>query len=499
MTTAQARAAVPQPAKKSSLTAQFVVVMSATLLVPVCTFAATKIYSSWFGAEAVSAVLVFRLGSSLLLAAGSLGMPIALQRTIAFHHRDERQGAGFAVTGLWMAAALMAVACALAIVFAPAIARSMERSQAADLWVAFAALTWAFGLITTLSCIELARGNAALSAITNLNGYGLALLVPLLLFRHADIVKIVYATAAFSVLACIPSFLGVLRWRALTLRLPKQSAGAGPIRTLLGYGAPRTLGNLLDPAFDLLLPTIALLIGGLQSAGYFAAGLALLRPLNPVMSALNMVLIPDSARLAADQDVQKQTARAEVMAQAALYCGCFAATLLAVWGDVVLRLWLGPSFGEGAAYIRVLAFSILPVLLYQATRGLIDGHSHRAFNTANLTIAFAVFAVGAAICKWAGWNVIFLGAVYLGARFVLGALSVRHLFAAHGIHWYGLKPLAAAAAGMAALVISLALRWTLGPRIIPCLLAVLLASAAFLAIASAAKLSWWRSVRGLRR
>ena len=49
-----------------------------------CTIVTLRIYADRFGPSDISAVLIFRLYGSLLVACAALGMPIALQRTVAF-------------------------------------------------------------------------------------------------------------------------------------------------------------------------------------------------------------------------------------------------------------------------------------------------------------------------------------------------------------------------------------------------------------------------------
>jgi O-antigen/teichoic acid export membrane protein len=354
------------------------IVLGATVLMPTCTFLGTRLYSLHFKVEEVSALLIFRIASSVLLAIGTLGMPIALQRSIAFHYQSARFKADLAMAGSILATVGLAAVAAICILFAPSIAGRMGHPEAAGLWSAMSVVTVGCGLVTTLTCIDLSRGRTRVSAITNAFGYGIAFLLPVAIIRGTSITTLAWITAACTFAACVPAAVNIARWWLETRRLNVEQEKPHAFRSLLGYGVPRIFANLLDPAFDLLLPWAALYVSGLSSAGYFAAGLALLRPLNPVMSAINMILIPASARLAAEEARDRQKARTTIVAQAALHLGLLAALLLATWGDAVMRLWLGDSFAEAGRYIRVLALSVCPLLLYQCARGNIDGENERA-------------------------------------------------------------------------------------------------------------------------
>ena len=374
--------------------------------------------------------------------------------------------------------------------FAPVIAREMHHADAAQLWLVFAELTWAQGVVTLLACIELARGSALMSSLTNAGGYGISLILPLLLFSTFQLEELIAASVAVALLACVPALYRLVRWWFKTRRLPTAKNELSPAREVLRYGFPRAFGNLMDPATDLILPSVALSLGGLEQAGFFAASLGLLRPLNPLMSALNMILIPDSARLVADQNHDAARSRAELIAQVAIHFGLFAAAVLAIWGDFALTLWLGPSFAGGALHVRVLAFSILPVLLYGVSRGIIDGHSHRAINTANLAVAFAVFVAGVVLCLYSAWTILALAAVYLVSRFVLGGLSLRHLFKIHGVSWRSLQSLGAAGTVLLAAALMLAMRWEWQANVIVCVSSIILSALLYLFLMYRARAPW---------
>lgn len=495
VTTAQATAPAITSGRRR-LSAQFLIVASATLFVALATFLATRVYADRFGVEAVSALLVFRLGGSVLVAVATLAMPIAVQRTVALYDRDPERAAAAAMTGLGIGGACLGVASAGAALGADQLARLMHHPESAGLWKSFVALTWVQGIATLLSCIELGRGHAVRSALTNAMAFGVALLAPLALLPHASFATVIHASAILAIAACCPALIELLRWRLIT----KKAQGKSVAREVLSYGLPRVAGNVLDPASDLLLPVLALSMGGLVQAGYFAAGLALLRPLNPLVSSLNMVLIPDSARMAAGNEQAALRKRATTIAQFAVHLGVFAAIALAVWADVVLVAWLGPSFAAAGVYVRVLVLSILPALVYGSCRGIIDGQSHRAINTGNLAIAFAIFATGAMVIWGMRWTAVALAALFVVSRMTLGALTLRHLLQRHGLRSEDLRftPLA-----MAAVVVTAVLlmgRWGLGANLAACMLSVGIASLVFTAGMQRAQAVWAQGLlRRLKR
>jgi len=317
-----------------------------------------------------------------------------------------------------------------------------------------------------------------------------------LLFHTMRLERLIFVSTAVALLSCMPAFYRTAQWWLTTRNLPRTKSAIGPAQEVLRYGFPRAFGNLVDPATDLILPTVALSLGGLQQAGFFAASLGLLRPLNPLMSALNMILIPDSARLAADQKHAAARTRAELVSQVAIHFGLFAAAVLAIWGDYALTLWLGPSFAAGAMHVRVLAFSILPVILYGVSRGIIDGHSHRAVNTANLSIGFAVFIVGVVLCLYSAWTIFALAGVYVLSRMVLGGLSLAHLFKIHGVEWRSIGTVAALGAVLLASLLMIAMRWELHASVLVCVSSIALAATLFMFLMYRGRATWTQILAG---
>src|SRR5205823_6076724 len=93
-----------------------------------CTLIVLRIYADRFGPLDTSAVLIFRLYGSLLIACAALGMPIALQRTVAFLGATPTRSGTAALTGLAVAIGSLGFACLASSAFAGPIARLLDHS-----------------------------------------------------------------------------------------------------------------------------------------------------------------------------------------------------------------------------------------------------------------------------------------------------------------------------------------------------------------------------------
>lgn len=407
-----------------------------TISVTLASIWLTRIYATHFGAAELSAALLFRLYSSALVAFSSLGMPIAVQRTVAYLGADQKRAATSAVTGTVIGMSAISVAAIACSAMAPLIARLLDHRGAESLWQAFMALTLGQAFCTIVALTEVARGRHVPAAVIAFLGYGLAPLLPFLVSSNISIAAATFWAAGLAGLFTLPGFLSVLAW-ALRTGLTGFWREA---RNLLRYGLPRTVAGSVEPALDLALPWLALVAGaGLIEAGNLAVGLALLRPLNPITGALNQVLIPASARLAATGDTLAQKRQTEQIVQWSVQIGLFATLQLVLWADVLVRLWLGSRFDMSVWVIRVVCFAFAPAFLYAAIRGIIDGSEEHPVNTLNLLRSSLILVAAGLLTRIFGLGAVFLAGAYVVARLTLALLSMRFAARAHALDWKKLQ------------------------------------------------------------
>jgi O-antigen/teichoic acid export membrane protein len=422
----------------------------------------TRIYAKQFGPEELSAALLFRLYSSALVALSSLGMPIAIQRTVAYLGNDQRRAATTAITGTVIGLTVISVAAIACSALAPSIARLLDHAGAASLWQAFMALTLAQAFCTIVALTEVARGRHLPAAIVAFLGYGLSPLLPFVFVQGISIASATFWAAGLATLFTVPFFLQVLAWSFRT--------GIGGFKqealNLLRYGLPRTVSGTVEPALDLALPWLAVVAGaGLLEAGNLAIGLALLRPLNPITGALNQVLIPASARLAALRDDAAQTRQTHQILEWSIQIGIFATLQLVLWADVLVRLWLGSQFAASVWVIRIVCLAFAPAFVYAAVRGIIDGAEEQPINTLNLLRSALVLLTAGLLARLLGFGAIFLASGYVLARFLLGWLSLRFAERAHSVNWKDLRLFRSIMASLALLALSMALRYVTPERL----------------------------------
>jgi O-antigen/teichoic acid export membrane protein len=465
------------------LFSQTCLVSAGSLLIAGFTLLVTRAYTQRYGGLDLSAVLLFRLYGSLLLACAALGLPIALQRTVAYLGSKPDRAAGAALTGLVLAGASLAAGCAVSVVFAEPIARLLDHPGAEHLWRAFIWLTYAQAFTTMVSLIQLAREHVLESVGTAVAALGLSPLVCVLLLRDTSLSTGITWTAVATGVTTLPSLLRIARWIW-------SQVGLNPFReaaVLLRYGLRRVPASALEPALDLTLPWMAVVSGaGLIGAGYLAIGLALMRPLNPISGALSQVLIPASAAAIARGDFHT------------LHGGTFATFQMVIWADVLIRVWLGPEYDAAAGVAAMVCLSLTPSFLFACLRGLIDGETERAVNTRNLCAAILVFGVASALLGWlrlAGMAA--LGLAYLLSRVTLAVLTLRYVARAYRVSFSALRPWTALASGALLGAGAVALRSLLPAQYsaVEMIVYVPLAALAFIGSMTATGMEWTRPLR----
>jgi O-antigen/teichoic acid export membrane protein len=479
----------------SKLLGQTFLVSVGSLLIAACTLLVTRAYTQRYGAFDLSAVLIFRLYGSLLLACAGLGMPIALQRTVAYLNSNPSRAAGAALAGLVIAATSLGVGCSISAFFAESIARLLNHPAATDLWRAFMLLTFAQALSTMVSLILLARARVLESVATAVGALGLSPLVCIAFFGDSNLSTVIVWTALITGVATLPPLVRIIQWMMSQGRVrPLREAVV-----LFRYGLRRVPASALEPALDLILPWMAVLSGaGLIGAGSLAIGLALMRPLNPISGALSQVLIPASAATIARGDFGEHAARARRIAQWALHGGTFATFQMIVWADVLIRIWLGPDYGSAAGVAAIVCLSLTPSFLFACLRGLIDGETEKAVNTRNLCVALLVFAAASGLLgglRLGGTAT--LGLAYLLSRLALAALTLRYLASAYRVSLLSLRPGIALLSGSLLGAGGFALRELLPAQyaVVEVIVYVPLAALAFTVGMTATGMEWTRPLR----
>ncbi len=462
-----------------------------TVTVTGLTLLVTRMYADRYGAANLSAILIFRLYGSVLIGVFGLGMPIALQRNVAFLAVSPRRAKTAALVGLGIGIGSFGAACLVSALLSSTIAAFLGNPSTAPVWKAFMALSFTQALGNMVSLVQIARHRWMEASAVTAATMGVAPFLSLLVLPHRDLAAVLYWASAAALAFTLPSSIEICRW-ALADRLAGIRRES---RLLLGYGLPRALGNAAEPILDLMLPWLALFSGsGLLGAGELAIGLAMLRPLNPVTGAMSLVLTPSAAKLAAQGDAAAQASQTRRVAEWAFHIGLFATVQLVIWADVLVALWLGPGHTTRIGAIRIICLALLPTFFYASVRGIIDGENEQPINTVNFLLSFAVMLIAAAAARLLRVGELALAAAYLISRIALGCLTLRYVIRTHAPDLRKLRVGSALALALSMGAVAVAVRGFLPLQYGPFAVMVLapISFAGFVAILGASGTEWAR-------
>ncbi len=277
------------------------------------------------------------------------------------------------------------------------------------------------------------RGILAMGAANALELCNLALipLVSVTLLYPTRSVGLIMGVIGGGALCCaclfaLPIFRRLLRCR------PGQLVA--PARELIRYGIGRVPGDFAYAALFAAGPIIAAHFVPLASVSYLLLGLSLLMAVGYCATPLGLVLLSRISVMLGQGRLQEVQASLEHLINSTLALSLFAALQLAVFADLLVRIWVGPGFLEGIFIIRLLFLAVPASVFYIALRSPIDAASPKPYNAGNVIVALASYIVLAAVAAKVlppslalkGITVAFLGAlVGLG---VLTARSVRQLY-----------------------------------------------------------------------
>ncbi|MGB8591720.1 MAG: lipopolysaccharide biosynthesis protein [Candidatus Acidiferrales bacterium] len=398
-----------------------------------CQIVAYKLAAHFLGHQGFSEYAVARRAISTLYPVCLLGLGVALARSIA---RADGEGAAEngRVRSRDMGAALMCVggvttlAVAAINMFSGTFAYLVFGDAAYRALAAPISLVIA-GLILHAIAYAYFRGHLQMTAANTLQLVNLGL-VPLAAFllvtRTAGAVLEALGAATIVVamvaLACAPS----AELRPGTRR---------DIAALLRYGAPRVPGDFAQMALLGLPAFFVAHWAGVQQAGYVAFAISFLSMISAAFSPIGSILLPKASRMIASgargelRDHLWSLARITVLVSSVLIVLTF------VFADRLIRLYLGPGYGDVAHMLRMICVGAAPYSLFLVMRNAVDAHHEGAVTSLFLVGALGIFGLGAGcvFLKWAGWS--FVLEAFLVSLFVLSALTC-----AQAVRIFGMPP-----------------------------------------------------------
>jgi len=380
---------------------------------------AYKLAAYYMGKEGFAEYAVARRTISLIYPVPLLGLGVALPRYIAYasgQGDSTRSGRYFGAT-LWWVGCTTALCALLMNLFSGGFAYLFFGSTEYAHLV-FPLSVMLIGLALHAVVYAYFRGHLVMKRANLLQLVNLGF-VPLVAF-------FAFTESVRSVLLA----LGVL-WTAgagaALLFTPWQQMSAHTLaeaRELLRYGVPRVPGDFIQMALLTLPATFVAHLRGVQEAGFVAFGISVLAMIGSMFAPIGLILLPKASRLLTEGALAELRDHVLRIVKVTVIVSGATAVAIEIFAEPLIRLYLGPGFGELAAVVRIVILGALPFAIYCALRGLIDAYHSRAVNTLNNGIAFVTFLLcSGALLAIDGSTAI--AVALLTGLFTLGGLTVR--------------------------------------------------------------------------
>jgi O-antigen/teichoic acid export membrane protein len=298
-----------------------------------------------------------------------------------------------AAAGICAAAAGIAAAIAIAfpdvaaeVFFGGEASRSLVASAAA-LLVATTAFYVAYGYF---------RGRLQLVTANGLQVVGVGIVPPaILLAVHGlsipDLIALMALGLAIASLGpiAVPLFRGLVRGGSRQIR--------AATRSLLDYGGRRVPGEMAQVGLFALVPVLASHVTSLTNVAYLAASLQVVAMLVVALNPIGIVLLPSIAERW-EVDPQGTSEHVGILAGFATHAAIFSVCQLLPLGGIALVAWLGSSFEDAEALVRVTLLGVGPFVFYLTMRSSLDAVAVRSYNTrSNLAGLFAFIVVASTL------------------------------------------------------------------------------------------------------
>jgi O-antigen/teichoic acid export membrane protein len=169
---------------------------------------------------------------------------------------------------------------------------------------------------------------------------------------------------------------------------------AEPVKQLLRYGLPRTVGDFLLFSFA-AYPLIAINHRfDTTVAGLFSVAIAINTMITPLFSFMGTILLPRTSASYATNNIKPMLRIINKIALGYVLLALAMAIIITCFSPVIIRIFFDNNFLEASPMCIIISWALIPNAIYLLLRNPLDALSVFPHNTFNLLVSFVVLAVG---------------------------------------------------------------------------------------------------------
>jgi O-antigen/teichoic acid export membrane protein len=291
-------------------------------------------------------------------------------------------------------------------------------------------LTYFFSLMIHTCVYNYFRGSGNYKLSSLMQFINLAVLPLIVYFIAQSIMSFYLWLALFTFLFAMIVQVIVIGGVAISINRVKSISNS-----FVKYGSKRVWGDVVFALFSSVPAFIAANLFSLTEAGTVAFCISLLNIIIAVMSPVNIILLPEAAKIVQQHDYVKLKSITQKMSLVSFLLGI--SSFVAVWlfGRQLLHIFNVKDIDTAKVYLLIIFSSVIGFSFYSVIRSIIDAYYPTARNGRNVIFSFAFFLLLFAICKYFEQNSIQMLLICFSAGLnLLGVLtyfSVRKIFDIH--------------------------------------------------------------------
>jgi O-antigen/teichoic acid export membrane protein len=161
-------------------------------------------------------------------------------------------------------------------------------------------------------------------------------------------------------------------------------------KELMKFGIPRVPGDFGAAALTALGPMLAAHYMKIAKVSPLLLGLNMLMVTGYAAGPLGVVLLSKVSMMLGRNKHNELHARLRLLVVAVMEVSVFTCIQLAIFADVIVRVWVGPAFANEMGVIRMVLMAIPPYLFFVALRSTIDAATVKPANTTNVLVSLSV-------------------------------------------------------------------------------------------------------------
>ncbi|MEY2828343.1 MAG: hypothetical protein RIQ33_201, partial [Bacteroidota bacterium] len=163
------------------------------------------------------------------------------------------------------------------------------------------------------------------------------------------------------------------------------------LKEMLNYGYKRMPGDVIFGLFTTIPVFIASNYISLIEAGKIAFCMSLLNIVIAVLSPINIILLPESAKIIQKKDFVLLKSISNKMVLMSLLVGLVSLLFILIGGKFILIFFGVDDVLNSTIYLNIIFISVFGYSIYSVLRSIIDAYYSNAKNGNNVLLAFGIF------------------------------------------------------------------------------------------------------------